>query len=166
MCAKANVLRSEESHLISSLSKDLVQFIELAKSGQLYEFIRDHAGLPTGVKGRAQAKLMMFEICFSKHNNHTTAKAKLRELFPNLVGMIDAYKKQNGNNQFAITLQKEESRLFIDIILPKLYKAGYKVLSKHDSILCKESDKEAVERLMREELDEALGDYQLKAECT
>ena len=70
------------------------------------------------------------------------------------------YKRQ------AVTLQQIESVIFIDCILTRLLKMGYRVFSKHDSILCKESDVAAVEAVVREVLDVELGigAYRLKTE--
>lgn len=69
-----------------------------------------------------------------------------------------------GNAQLAVMLQRIESSLFIDTILNKLLDKDFKVLSKHDSILCKESDLNAVHALIKAELDDffGIGGYKLK----
>lgn len=69
-----------------------------------------------------------------------------------------------GNAQLAVMLQSLESSLFIDTILNKLLEKGFKVLSKHDSILCKESDLNAVHATVKAELDGffGIGGYKLK----
>jgi hypothetical protein len=79
-----------------------------------------------------------------------------------LIRLIDAYKKNNGNEQFAILLQQRESAIFIDRILLRLVNKGYKVFSKHDSILCIASELEDVVMEVRSILTEELGDYRLK----
>ena len=41
-------------------------------------------------------------------------KDKLKILFPSVVEVVDAYKKENGYNKFSISLQQRESGIFID----------------------------------------------------
>ena len=74
--------------------------------------------------------------------------------------------KDKGNAALAVTLQRIESRIFVDNILARLLSSGYRVFSKHDSILCKESDQAAVTAIVRAELDRELGigAYTLKTE--
>ena len=182
MCAESPLKVVSKNIGNSTLTGDVAKFIQLAKNGKLYEFIRDNLGLKNGVEGRKQAKSMMFLIFFSKHDYRCSAKKKIKELFPTLITMIDLYKAEKrkvnkleresqglkddrkGDNQFAITLQKKESSTFIDKILVMLFKRGFKVLSKHDSILCRKSDLEAVEAIMRKVLDNELGvnEFQIK----
>lgn len=76
----------------------------------------------------------------------------------------DKAARKLGNAQLAVMLQQIESGLFIDNILNKLLEHGFKVLSKHDSILCKESELNAVQAIIRAELDAFFGldGYRLK----
>lgn len=90
------------------------------------------------------------------HKSNTPDKMKVKYLFPTLVKTIDLFKKQKGYNQFAITLQKKESSMFINKVLTRLFEKGYKVFSKHDSILCKECDLEAVKLLVMQVLDKEI----------
>jgi len=126
----------------------------------------------------------MFGIFFSSHKNYSPDRKKMKTIFPDLIEMIDLFKKEKraerkkqkekkgevydnkGDNQFAITLQKKESEIFIDGLLSKLQKTGFKVLSKHDSILCKKSDVTAVKGFVMNYLNEVFGkgNYQLKEE--
>jgi hypothetical protein len=148
------------------LTEDVALFIKFAKNGKLYEFIRDELNLGRGEAGRKKAKQMMFELFFSSHKNTSTRKTDLKKILPVLIEIIDTFKKEKGDNQFAILLQKFESEVFIDRIYSKLANLGFKALTKHDSLLCKESDVEAVEAFIRAELDQVFGEgeYQLKVE--
>lgn len=159
--------RSRNEVINGRLSSDLLLFINLAKSGQIYEYIQVKLALPVGSYGRSLAKGIMFQIFFAGHQNRRAEKGLVKNLFPNLMGMIDAYKKDKGDNQFAISLQLKESEVFIDKILRTLYSKGFEVLSKHDSILCVEDDQEAVRKVMVEILDMefGVGGYQLSREC-
>ena len=137
---------------------DLLHFIELAKSGKIYGYIKEKLNL----KNVADAKQFAFEMFFAKYKYQGPGKLQLKKIFPTLISIIDAYKKNNGDNEFAILLQKRESYIFIDRILHHLANKGYKVLSKHDSILCVASKLKDVEMEVRTILDEELGDYRLK----
>ncbi len=184
MCAelglKVRTKNSEKPKIIG----DIRQFVEFAKNGALYEHIQSELDLPTGPEGRKMAKQMLFEIFFSKYNNNSSAKSRVKAIFPRLINMIDTYKKQKreenraqlveqgkeddkkGDNQFAILLQRAESKLFVDCILHRLLNAGFMVLSKHDSIICRKSDLAGVKGVMKEELDQAFGvdSYELNEE--
>lgn len=138
------------------------RFVTLAKNGTLYSFIASELQL----KDDREAKRIMFEIFFSKRQNNTTEKTKIRNLFPGVVNMIDEFKKDNGDKTFAVMLQTVESELFINRILKKLLDKEYRVLSKHDSILCKISDLQPVMEIVKQELDKSFGadQYKLKIE--
>ena len=57
-----------------------------------------------------------------------------------------------GNNYFPILMQRLESRIFIDHLLPKLYNKGICCLPKHDSILVCQSQRSKTLNLMNNEL--------------
>ena len=165
MCAKPDTKEASEGeentliwHNTESFPADLRLFLELTKTGKIYDFIKDKLNMST----RAAAKTLAFEIFFAKHRYHGYAKRQLKTIFPTLIRIIDGYKKTNGDNQLAIMLQERESAIFIDRIMPRLMAKGYKVLSKHDSVLCLAVDVTEVEREMRMVLDEELGQYELK----
>ena len=165
MCAKPETKEASEGeentliwHNMESFPADLRLFLELTKTGKIYDFIKDKLNMST----RAAAKTLAFEIFFAKHRYHGYAKRQLKIIFPTLIKIIDDYKKAKGDNQLAIMLQERESAIFIDRIMPRLMTKGYKVLSKHDSILCLAVDVTEVEREMRIVLDEELGQYELK----
>ena len=147
-------------------AQDVEQFTNFAKIGTLYEKIQDYLNLGTGKKGRDLAKQTMFELLFSSHKNHTTLKKKLKEYFPTVVAIIDEYKKRYGDNQFAILLQREESKLFIDNIFEALRSKKLFCLTKHDSILCVPSNEQEVYAIICKHLDNYLGkgNYQLSIE--
>ena len=148
------------SGITNSIPQDIQDFIAAAKSGEFYEVVQERLELPS----RSEAKTLMFELLFSSWKFNSEDKNKLRSLFPNLVKVIDAYKKEKGDNQFAIDLQRRESEIFIDHILYTLLKNGIMAVSKHDSILCPKSQQEAAEKIIREILDKELGTYELESE--
>ena len=162
---------------------DLELFKKSTKQGTFYEdfqqILKDQGQDYT----RAEIKRMMFLLLFSARGYNPPEKRLLAKHFPSLVLFANEFKrlmsgfyegdglepnqaKDKGNAALAVTLQRIESRIFVDNILARLLSSGYRVFSKHDSILCKESDQAAVTAIVRAELDRELGigAYTLKTE--
>ncbi|MCP4761441.1 MAG: hypothetical protein GY870_06640 [archaeon] len=119
---------------------DIKRFKELSYSGELYDYIKEELSLET----RKEAKQVTFELLFSSYNNKSQKLKKLKEVFPNVIEFINNYKKENGSENFAIMLQKIESKMFIDDIWMTLKQDGYFALTKHDSIICKKEDEKYI----------------------
>lgn len=147
------------NHLTQKLATDdFIRFKTLSSSGNLYASIQQVLGL----KSVKEAKNAMFEILFSARNNKTLFKSKLKEVFPSVVAWIDEYKKAHGDNQFSIMLQQIESDLFIDRILKRVKKLKYFCLTKHDSLIIRRSDYEAILSIVKEEFEKIGLEYTLK----
>jgi len=173
----------KKTDIIDYKPTDLELFKKSTKQGTFYEdfqqILKDQGQDYT----RDEIKRMMFLLLFSASGYNPPEKRLLAKHFPSLVLFADEFKrlmsgfyegdglehhqaKDKGNAALAVTLQRIESAIFIDCILTRLLKSGYRVFTKHDSILCKESDVEAVTAIVREELDRELGigAYTLKTE--
>ncbi|MBK8483148.1 MAG: hypothetical protein IPL31_02010 [Saprospiraceae bacterium] len=146
--------------ITDTIPVDLKIFIQHARLGTFYKFIQDKLGLPS----ESEAKILCFELFYSKRRYQSHYKKLIKQELPNLVKIIDAYKKDNKDKKFSIDLQRRESEIFIDTILTTLIKKGFHVFSKHDSILCPRSEKEAVEKIIKEILANELGRCKLRAE--
>lgn len=173
----------EKSDVTDYNPTDLEHFKKSTKQGTFYEdfqqILKDEGQEYT----RDEIKKMMFLMLFSARGYNPPEKRLLAKHYPSLVLFANEFKrlmsgfyegdgleyhiaKDKGNAALAVTLQQLESAIFIDCILTRLLKSGYRVFTKHDSILCKESDVAAVEAIVREELDRELGfgAYALKTE--
>jgi hypothetical protein len=144
-----------KSHLKTS---DYKLFKELSVSGNLYAYIASNLSLKSAKNGKS----LMFEVMFSSRRNNSAYKKKIKELFPSVVGWIDDYKKAYGDNEFSVMLQKVESDLFIDNILKRLKKLKYFCLTKHDSLIIKRRDYEAILAIVKEEFSKIGLEYTLK----
>lgn len=130
-------------------TEDFKNYKELALNCQMYEYLQEHLNLNT----RAEAKIVMFEVFFSSHKFRGGSVTKMRKLFPTVMDWIDTYKKERGDNQFAILLQRKESEIFIDNLYERL-KHEYLVFNKHDSILCRSESENEVREIIKTYFDE------------
>ena len=64
----------------------------------------------------------------------------MKKIFPTVIEWIDNFKKQNGYSQFSISLQKIESKFFIDHLLFEIKKLKFFCLTKHDSLIIRKED--------------------------
>lgn len=142
--------------------EDVKLFCKLAIEGGLYEYliVQLNAGLDIEKlkaesskeefeklykKLRKQAKKMMFMICFADYRFHSPLKDKFKELFYNVNVFIDSFKREaDDSNEFSIELQKKESKVFIDGLMRILLDRNLFVLTKHDSLIIKEENKDEI----------------------
>ncbi|CAM4389341.1 hypothetical protein [Flavobacterium terrigena] len=143
-------------------TSDFKLFKELSASGKLYEYIKDNLDL----KDRKEGKNAAFEILFSSHKNTTANKKKLQELFQTVIAFIDNYKKENGDNNFAIKLQLMESKMFIDDIFMDLKKKKFFGLTKHDSVIVKAENEQEILELITAYFKAQNFDYELDIKKT
>lgn len=127
-----------------SKHEDFKAFAKHAQEGNLYEFIQESLGLGS----RAEAKQTMFELMFARIAIKSPLKAKLKEIFPNVVKGIDEYKKEHCYNMFAVELQRAESEIFIDGILTEAQSKKIFCLTKHDSIIIRERDLDRAKKIV------------------
>jgi len=112
---------------LAYLTKDLdSDFINKSQIGNLYD----------------GDKKEWFRIAFDKikkeHDKH-------RELYPKTMKFIDEYKKEFGYKSFSNLLQKTESSIMIDGLLPRLIK-NFEVFPIHDAIRVKQSELELIKK--------------------
>lgn len=137
---------------------DYKHFKGLSVDGKLYTYIASKLGLKSPKNGKS----LMFEVMFSSRRNSSVFKKKIKELFPSVVEWIDNYKKEHGDNEFSIMLQRIESELFIDKVLKRLKKLKYFCLTKHDSLIIKRGDYEAIMDNVKDEFSRIGLEYTLK----
>lgn len=135
------------SHLIPAevVGDDVALFKKLSYSGKLYDYIRGVLAL----ESKKEAKQVTFELLFSSANNTSSKLKKLKDVFPNVLGWISSYKKENGTEAFAVMLQMFESEMFIDHLWMDIKRKGYMCLTKHDSLIVKREDYEFVKEYIQ-----------------
>ena len=111
------------SFITNSLDEE---FVKLSQNGKLYNKI---------------SKEDMFRIAFDKVKRE---QDDIRDIFPMTMKFIDEYKNKFGYKLFSNLLQKTESMIMIDNLLPYLYDKGYRVFTIHDAIRVKKSQVDEV----------------------
>jgi hypothetical protein len=157
-------LSNSQFVLLSNMLKDHLNtddyrlYKELSVDGNLYTYIANKLGLKSFKNGKS----LMFEVLFSSRRNSSVFKKKIKVLFPSVVEWIDKFKKEHGDNQFSIMLQRIESDLFIDKVLKRLKKLNYFCLTKHDSLIIKRGDYKAIMDIVKDEFANIGLEYTLK----
>ncbi|TXK26537.1 hypothetical protein FVR03_21685 [Pontibacter qinzhouensis] len=154
MLSKPEAFGDERALFFKQFTYDehTLKAIEIMRQGLFYEHLCELLDMDVKT-GRSIAKTAAFACIFSSHRAKTKDKAILRRAFTQLVKMTDAFKKEYGDNQLAIMLQKIESEAFIDGIAQELYNKHIWHATKHDSVICKKSDVALVEGIVKTTLE-------------
>lgn len=127
-------------------TEDFNSFKNHSYSGTLYEYVKDELTLPS----RGCAKKSMFELMFSKETLVSQDKNKLKQIFPSVVELVDAYKKEHGYAEFSVMLQKKESEIFIDGLWKMFKNKKMFCLTKHDCLIFKKADEEKAVKMIQQ----------------
>lgn len=137
--------------ILSFLSEDLDEdFVELSRSGKLYEFISNKCNIT-----KEEAKEKMFRVAFDKVKS---SQDDIRNLFPKTMFFIDEYKKKYSYKAFSNLCQNTESIIMIDGLLNRLIDLGYDVFTIHDAIRVKKSQVD----LVRDEINKYFNEIDFK----
>ena len=183
---RAFKLATQSSIIDGELPSDILQFIEEVSNGTFYEkfvekSIPNHKELSTEEyeRERWNHKLITMRVFFSHYRFNGADKTTFKKAYPNLIWLIDAFKKnvelalkgidkhklkRETRKSLPVLLQCCESALFIDKILNKLLRLNREVLSKHDSIICKESEVGEILLIVNYYLNQYFNEYTIKVE--
>jgi len=137
-------IKNAQFAILSNLSTfDLDQhFIELAQSGQLYEYLEKRLNM-----NREGVKEYLIVVAFGEAQYHPK---ELNEIFPVTMQSISDFKNEHGYKKFSVELQKGESNLMIDGVFNMLSKNKIPVLPVHDSMRVKLSDADRAKQMMED----------------
>lgn len=160
--------------------EDVKLFCKLAIEGGLYEYVMEKFNPEIKLSAlteeefdelRDKTKEKMMSVFFSSYQSMTKNKKKFNDLFPNIAIFVYDFKrretvefkkaltkdelkdeslKKDRSKCFSIKLQKMESTIFIDGLMAVLLRQGLFVLTKHDSIIIRKSDEEAIYKMVLE----------------
>jgi len=128
--------------------KELIRYTEWTSAGIFYErFEQEYFNKTSKVLNRKQIKNIMFCIFYSKNTSYLKEKNIFKTIFPTIMKWINEQKKDK-HNEFAIKLQKIESKICIDIICDELNKENIKYYTIHDAWLIDEKDIKQTEKII------------------
>jgi hypothetical protein len=128
--------------------KELEKYTDWTGSGLFYELFEKTYKENTGkILNRKQIKDMMFCIFYSKNISYKKEKEIFTSIFPSISKWISEQKEDN-HNQFAITLQKIESKICIEIICKELDKQNIKYYTIHDAWLVNKEDIQKTQKII------------------
>ena len=152
-----------------ALEAELSNLAKIAQGGGYYEAMSAALMKQTGrTYTRDEVKKIAFVVAFSSWRNNRAHKRVFKQFAPLTCRLMDGFKRaqiealeaqgsenatDQGNASLAVMLQRLEAEIFVDGALAQLLRAGYRVFTKHDSILCRASDLEAVTAILRASLE-------------
>lgn len=144
----------------------LETYMEVVAAGQLYEFMSKQLGIE-----RHEAKLLIFNIFFSIPSWKFKGKDEFIELFPEVWEIFtwvntgfEKTKKQGRktgeqSNALAMVLQRVESLLILEHIVPKIISdaPGLPIWTVHDSVMTIKGQEEVVAQIIKDEAGKLIG---------
>lgn len=146
-----SVTKIQKSHQ-NSLFSEMVTFMNSVKEGRFYNDFIELFNLD-----RLEVKKIMFAVLFSRNVVYKKYQSfipyqKEKEVFisvyPGLYEIIQ-HMKRKDHSKLAISLQRLESYVFIDVIAKRLVEAGVTPLTIHDSVIIPSEKTEEVITVMR-----------------
>ena len=124
----------EKITLQAEKGSDFETFLNASFNGTLYDTFADTNGI-----SRTTAKTAFFAILFGKCKTSKHAKSFAKS-YPSVFEITNKFKDVTHYSILSVFLQKIESLIFIESLLPLCYYSGIQALTKHDSIYSKVSD--------------------------
>ncbi len=145
------LLKQYQKDASEALKIELNRYFEVTVAGQWYECLEKIYN-----KKRDDCKTIWMEIAYSKNHHHKQTKAKFIKEFPLIYDIIENIKKEE-HNQFAIHLQKVESKIFIDKICKALVTENIVPLTMHDGLIVPKEYRERTLDIMQQILLKEIG---------
>jgi hypothetical protein len=126
-------------------------FRKLVENGNFYQFLCDKVGL----RDKKQAKTFTYKVLFGKNHSTSNSDIAFAKVFPSIHRYIKLYKQEHQNyKMLSHTLQRMESDVIYNRIIKRIMilDPDVKMLTVHDSIIGKQSDRVIIERIFKEEI--------------
>ena len=146
-----------ERYAGETMPADVQRYIDLCANGELYEYLMIWLKVPQG--RRREFKVAFFAslfFCDNRHAGSTTAGKFFRTHFPNVYALIHAFKKDDFK-QLAITMQRREARIILNVIGKALRKQNIWYATIHDSVVVLEEHATSVKSIVLTAFREAVG---------
>jgi hypothetical protein len=132
-------------------SEEFALFKFLTYNGKFYQYLMDNSKY----KEKKVIKEIIYKVLFGK-NFKSKGDDLFKSLFPTIHEFIKAYKKENNNYRIlAHDLQNLESNLVFNKIVKEIMYIypEVKLITIHDSIICKLKFKDVVEKIFYQNLE-------------
>ena len=133
------------------LNAEIDRYAEITLTGNWYEYLMNVFNID-----RAAAKKVWMLIAYSKNNAPIPEKKVFANKFPEICKVIRGYKKEN-HADFAIALQRIESKIFIDEICKELVAVDIIPYTLHDGLIVPKTKENEVYEVMSRILKNNLG---------
>lgn len=105
---------------------------------------------------RDNSKEIWMCIAYSQNKSYQNYKKPFKKAYPEIYKIIESKKSSNYKN-FAISLQKLESKIFIDKICKELVDINIIPFTVHDALIVYKSDQDTSLKIMEKVLLESIG---------
>jgi hypothetical protein len=148
----------------AGLASDEALYVRLCEGGELYEYLRQAAGLQH-VQQRAFKKRCFHDVFYGRNSVYTALTAAFEREFPNVWAVIRAAKRKD-HAHLARMMQTYESSLMINRVCRRLMDEypDIPVITLHDSILTTAAHVETVQRMIQAEFADVGLSPKLKVE--
>ena len=122
----------------------------LTYTGKFYQYLQEKLN----ITNRKIIKNLIYRVFFGKNFPNNFDK-QFSIIFPTIYNFIKKYKKDNGDYRLlSYELQKLESNFLFNIVIKKIWSQNseIKIITCHDSLICRHSDKMVVEKIFKESL--------------
>ena len=145
------LLQSYRKNASDPLLKEIDSYFSITTSGKWYEWLQGLYGLT-----RDECKEIWMKIAYSENSHNKEIKNVFRKEFPLVYSIIAEIKKEKYAN-FAIELQKIESKIFIDEICKELVNNSIMPYTMHDGLLVPSEHEMETLNIMQSILKDRLG---------
>lgn len=145
------LLQSYRKNASKSLIQEIDKYSSITISGKWYEFLQGLYGL-----SRNECKDIWMKIAYSENLHNKEVKKVFQKEFPLIYSIIAEIKEENYAD-FAIALQKIESKIFIDEICKELVTNEIIPYTMHDGLLVPSEHEQSTLKIMQTVLKERLG---------
>lgn len=141
-------IMNESSNDVDYEEKKFYQI--LTKDGTFYKFLQNNYQS----KDRNSIKEITYKVLFGRNYKNKT-ESVFEQIFPTIYGFIKKYKKERKDyKSLSYQLQKYESDFIFNKVIKyiMIHHPEIKLISCHDSIICKKTDKQIVYEIFKSHL--------------
>lgn len=136
----------------SALKSEIDMYRKATFAGKWYEEL-----MPIFEADRDSCKEIWMCIAYSKNKSYQNYKKPFKKAYPEIYKIIESIKSSDYKN-FAVSLQKLESEIFIDKICKELVDVDILPFTVHDALIVRKSDQDKTLQIMEDVFLEYLGD--------